>query len=370
MKKQREVLVAGLLLVLMGTASAQIQVGGDLKLRMFDWMTGTSTYFNDDSVPVLEDHEGSGHANMGFYAAYLFFAGQLSDKVSIAVEPEIGGRTGATPRIGRDIGDYRPASPEISISKAYMSVMLPWDLEVSAGALRPLFCVDYGAEKWYQEQATITWGTQSGYLGAIHDYGLEVYKPFEFEVGEGSYFSMPTYLYLTSGYGSDEVSDNNGNKQVMAHIEPGIGPAKLFGSVGFGMWDDDNTESYMRYAGGLALNFDPFWLRAEYLGGTWTNRYGTPPDEMFDANPVGYYVKAGVHVTDWFGVLAWYGHNEYNWIGNAMGEDKGDQIAGVLNFQVIPGSHIMLQVEKSNMSRSTGEEVDFLRTYLMWRTIF
>jgi hypothetical protein len=321
-----------------------------------------------DTLGNPVDYQGSGFVNMGFYAAYLFFSGQLSDRVSISIEPEIGARTGATPRIGQPIEANSPTSPEIDISKAYMDVLLPWDVELSAGAIRPMFCVDYGAEKWYQEQATITWGTHSGYLGAIHDYGIELYKPFEFEAGN-SYFSMPTYLYVTSGYGSDAVSDNNGDKQLMVHIEPGIGPVQVFGSAGLGKWDDDGMNGYFRYAGGLALNFEPFWLRAEYMGGTWTNRFGST-DEMFDAKPVGYYAKVGVHITDWLGLVAWYGHEESNWIGNASGTDKGDQIAGVINCQVIPGSHLMLQVEKSKQVRSTGEGIDFLRTYLMWRTIF
>ena len=68
-------------------AHAQSTVGGDLKFFLYDKSWGTSMGSKDD-----------GNATMGFSRAYFYIMSELTERISIDIQPEIRAESGATPR--------------------------------------------------------------------------------------------------------------------------------------------------------------------------------------------------------------------------------------------------------------------------------
>lgn len=371
MNKRLCVMIVLASFVVVGLAHAEI--GGDLKLYLGDISTGSS-WVTDTGGTV--EYDTTDRFSVGFAHVTLYFLQQVGDYVSLDIEPEIAAHTGATPRLGMRIGQQRPISAEgveIEISKAFITVVTPGEFEVSAGYLRPLFTEDYGAEKFYQENYHAGKAVANSWLGAWHDAGLELYKSFDIKVGENSYASIPAYLYLLNG--GYTIADNNTDKTVMLHIAPEYANFRVMGSMAYGRWDAEGKNTMLRYSAGLAVSFKLFWLRGEYMAGKWENQY-TAMGDTFDLEPMGFYVKAGVNIIpEKLSLMGYYDYVKHNWNGffyvGGTEEETYTTITGVLNYQVIPGSSLMLQVDKADWkNESETSKLDFIRMTLGWRTIF
>ncbi len=374
MKKYEHALIIGLLLgVVCFTYGQDITIGGDLKFYMGDISTGSS--WITDTLGTAE-YDTTDRFSMGFGHLTLYFLSQIGDYVSLDLEPEILAHSSATPKLGKRIGEQRPASAEgveIEISKALITVVAPAGFEISAGLLRPVFTEDYGLEKFYQENYHAHKAVCNPWLGSWHDTGLEIYRSFDIQVSENSYASIPCYLYVMNG--GYEIADNNTDKTVMLHIAPEFANFRILGSAAYGKWDAAGDNTVIRYAGGLAVDFNIFWLRGEYMAGTWDNKY-TFAGDTFDLEPQGFYVKAGVNIIpDKLSLMAYYDYAKHNWSGfffvGGTEEETYTTITGVLNYQVATGSHIMLQVDKADWkNESETQKLDYIRATLGWRTIF
>lgn len=372
MKKQIYALVGVALLTAVGLSHAQI--GGDLKIYLGDISTGSS--YITDTLGNTVEYDTTDRFSVGFGHVTLYILQDISDYVSIDIEPELLAHTSATPKLGVRLGEQRPASAEhvdLEISKAFITVITPGEYEISAGWLRPIFCEDYGAEMFYQENYHAQKAVANPWLGSWHDAGLEIYKSFDIALGENNYASIPTYLYILNG--GFEVADNNSDKAFLIHIAPEFGNFRIMASGAYGKWDPDGDNTMLRYAAGLAANYKFFWLRGEYMGGKWENKY-TFAGDTFDLEPSGFYVKAGFNlVPEKLSLMGYYDYAKHNWSGfffvGGTEEETYTTISGVLNYVVTPGSHLMLEVGKADWkNESETSKLDYLRMTLGWRTIF
>jgi len=69
-----------------------------------------------------------------------------------------------------------------------MTLRLPWQFEVKAGAIYPLFSEEYGTKSWWHEQYHGNNGLMQ--LESWRSTGIEIYRNFDFEN-----FSLPV-LFL------------------------------------------------------------------------------------------------------------------------------------------------------------------------------
>ena len=72
--------------------------------------------------------------------------------------------------------------------------MLPYEVEAAFGIVKPRFTWDYGTELFWEEKIHGGKFSCNDYLGAMHETGIELYKPIEL-----SGVSLPTYFYLLNG---------------------------------------------------------------------------------------------------------------------------------------------------------------------------
>ncbi len=296
MNKRVHTIMIGFILVILCSSFAhgQTAIGGDLKFFMGDISSGSSWITTTDTLgnTTTTEYDTTDRFSMGFNHITLFFTSQIGDYVSVEAQPEVSASTRATPRLGKMIGEQRPSSYslKIGLSVAHITVVTPGQFEITAGYLRPIFTEDYGHERFYQENFYSYKAVCNGYLGNIHDTGIEIYKSFDIELGENNYASLPVWLYVTNGGGT--IIDNNTDKHFMVHIAPEYANFTLYGSGLYGKWDDEDENTVIRYSGGAQYTHKYFWLRGEYIAGTWENKIL----DSLDAEPFGYYVKAAVPV--------------------------------------------------------------------------
>jgi hypothetical protein len=389
MKQSCLVLVAALIALAVPAQAANLSFGGDLKFHLFDMSSGSSWFI--DTAATATPHDTTDRWDMGFERAYLYFLAQITDQVSVDIEPEIEAQSGATPELGMKIGSQRLANDRrlaIGLNAAKIAVALPWELQVSAGVLRPIFTEDYGEQKGFQESNRYDKTGANHWLGAWHDMGVELYRPFELQFGD-KYLSIPTYLYLLNGtpdYLDIPASDNNNNKMVLLHAAPEFWKLRLIGSFGYGKWDDAGQHNVMRYAAGLGAEFGPVWLRAEYMGGRWDGEefirsYDPMVVDTFAARPFGYYAKLGLNIIpEKLRLIINYDYAEHNFagflsIGDPTARQQYTTISGTLGWSVVSGSYLLLGVEKAlwqsvDDAGSVATKLDFWRPTLGWRTVF
>jgi hypothetical protein len=385
MKRFRLMLAAALLALAATTQAAELTFGGDLKLHLFDLTSGSSWFIDTDTV--ASPHDTTDRWTMGFERAYLFFTVQASDWLSVDIEPELIATSGATPELGMRIGTQRAPNERdlrVGINVASVTASLPWDLELSAGVLRPRFTEDYGEGKGFQEENRYAKTGTNPWLGAWHDMGLELYRPFELELGD-RYLTLPVYAYLLNGapqYLDIPGADNNSNKLVMLHVAPEYWKLRLIGSVACGKWDDNDEKTVLRYAAGLGADFGPVWLRAEYMAGKWDGNEFTSSWEplvidTFAARPFGYYAKVGVNIVpDRLRFILRYDYAEHNFDGFAAVGDPDIKrqyttLTGTLCWSVLPGSTVLVGVDKAVWKKSDdSQKLDFWRPTIGWRTVF
>lgn len=372
MTKRTLILTILLLISMICLSNAQDKIiGGDLKLTLFDITTGTSRLADTASSTGYTDYDTTDRYSFGFNSFILYVTPQIGDYLSLDIEPEISAHTGATPRLGTRIGMQRPANVsevDISLAVANVTYQAPGDFEIKAGILRPVFQVDYGEERFYQEQLNAYKPITNGYLGSWHDAGVEFYKSFDIKLSENSYASLPVSLYLLNG--GFEVADNNNDKTILLHTAPEISNFKLIGSAALGKWDNANNENYMRYNVGLEANFKRLWLRSEYTAGKWDNKVAG--GETLDYKPMGFYVKAGVNlIPDKLRLILNYNYAKFNWNSRGANEEIYTTIVGALNYFVAPGATLILAVDNADWKCDVEKtKITFLRLTLGSRIIF
>jgi len=343
--------------------AAKTEVGGHIKLVLYDDVYGqrTGTAVPD---PVAKHHEYGGFI---LREMILYVSSELTDRVSVDLQPVFDASSGATPRFGKDIGAQKTAAKDINPEfggwvKAVVKVALPRGYEVSAGIVKPRFTWDYGAELFWDDVINGSKFTANTSLGAMHDAGIELYKSFE----AGNY-SFPAYLYVLNG--AYEFSDNNRGPMVMLHTEPEFGPVRFLGSFANGRYDDAYHNSVTRWAAGFATEWRNLTFRTEYAGGLWKDY--PQGSEIIDRKPKGFYAKASYRFIPWARATIDYSVADQNWsTGSTVGE-KFITVTPSLQIYASESSVIIVQYDIADWKRLDGsEKLDFNRMTLGWRTTF
>jgi hypothetical protein len=354
--------LAAALCLINGARAEQTTVGGHLKLTLYDRPTGTHN-----------SEQTSNYVGFSVRAFYIFVSHQLTDKVSIEVQPEFAASTGATPKFGSPIAkktDPSTIAPEFSgFNRAQMTVTLPKEYEISFGIVKPRMSWDYGAELFWEDQMNGGKFTLSD-ISAVHDTGIELYK--NFEAGK---ISLPTYVYvLNGGY---EFNDNNNQPAVLATVEPELGAFKLKGSFYYGKYDKLAKLASVKYLGGVAFEKGPLAIRAEGGMGLWENRVSSMARDssitLSDGKPKGFYAKAYYRIFPWCRAMIQYDYMSNNNSGWAPGSEKYTTISPALQFSVANSSTLMLQYDIADWKRVKGVKEDlikFNRLSVGWRTTF
>ncbi len=337
-------------------------VNGELMFYLYDQSRGES-----NGKAIID------RGTIGFTSLLLLISKEINEKVFINIEPQFDATTGATPKLGTDIGQQRVAPSKVKaeffgINKAMIKCSLPNGFELASGILRPLFTEDYGAEQYFHEEYNGSKVSCNPWLGSWHDIGLELYKGFEINK-----ISLPVWFYLMNG--GNEYTDNNQNKTVMIHITPEFSNLRLIGSIGYGKWDDKDKYDMVRWVGGLEYKWQDFVFRAEYMEGVWRHMYCPQDKKTIDAKPWGYYMKLSYRILPWLSAMVNYNLAVHNfsgffYTGSTIGE-KYLTITPVLNFLVFEDSYLMFQYDIADWEREDGNtRTKFNRITLGWKTLF
>lgn len=343
------------------------KIGGNLKFFLYDKVGGKSgndaTFDNSfRTQPVL----------VGFNSLYIYISRELNDYLSLDVEPKVSASTGATPKLGTTIGTQLTAPGSVSSTvgfvRAQITSKLPKGYELSAGILRPLFTEDYGAQLWYEEEYHDNFASSNSYLGSMDDVGIELYK--NYELGN---VSLPTYLYVLGGAGS-QFTDNNNGKGILLHIAPEIGPIKLMGSLfNSAKWAAVNTGTINRWSGGLGYEAGNFMFRGEYMGGDFKDRFLSTSGVTKNLKPWGYYAKVGYRVAPWLRPLISYARYKQDFTDSAKQyiDETYWRLSPILNIYVSPESILFVQYDITSNKRVDGSaKLEYNRLVLGWRTTF
>lgn len=359
-------IICGIVICSVSVIQAQeTTIGAHVKLTLYDYKDGKS---ND-----IKGHE---YAGMALNEMIIYFSSDISENISVDLQPMFNTVTGATPSFGKKIGDNKYSNVEPRFSewrKAVLSVLLPYDYELAVGIVKPRFTWDYGTELFWEEEINGGKFSCNDFLGAMHETGIELYKPFEF-----ASFSLPTYLYLLNGGPGGKknlFNDNNNSPTIMLHAEPEIGALRFQGSLARGKWDDTSKYNMTRYSAGIAYEWEDFSARAEIAGGNWEN--SIPAQKLEDATPFGYYAKLFYRITPWARAMLHYDYAKHNFNGfftSAPGEEEYITITPGLQINVASGSMIQIQYDIADWRKwkSDAEEqkLEFGRLTVGWRTTF
>ena len=326
------------------------RLGGHLKLFVFDQSRGKRN-----------DTRQQNNTSAGVSHLYLYIDKELSDKVSISVQPDITVSAGATPALGSNI--TRTASPSVTttIYQAFMKVLLPRGFELRAGVFNPYFSDEYASEAWWDEQYHINKGIAD--IAAWHDNGLELFKNFEFKR-----WSLPAYFYLLNGDG--KFADNNEGQSILIHLAPEISNLRLLSSFGFGKWNDANDCS-SRYAGGFEYKHKKLTLRSEYLYKKFEDTLLTGGTRA-DTEKKGYYIKGLYRFNPkWRGLINYSEVSLPYTGGSSLLKDKYKATTLGLNYFITESSIIMGEVSFVDGRRSdASKKLRYYRSTIGWRTTF
>jgi hypothetical protein len=386
-------------IVASGAVGAQLNFGGDLGFYLFDVSMGKGTLPVWDSVQNkavgkdYPDTTGRVNTQLESHGLGLYWNVQLTDNVSVNALTEVGGTsTGATPSLGRKLGTQQGEAgtqKPLAVPEANITVMLPWEVQMTTGIIRPIFSEDYGEKKGYQEANRLFKSSANAYGGEWHDLGIELYKSFE----PGGGFSIPAYAYVLAG--EQQYGDNNSNKALLFHVAPAFWKLRVLGSYGFGREGVDSDEPWTRYAAGLGGDFGRLWFRGEFFSGSWSGNevlneankdtLGKIVPDTVTFKPIAYYIKAGYSlIPDKLGVVLIYDQSSPDWTtrtklgyqnqaGNTT--DAGESyttIGATIQYWVIPGSALLLEYNRGMWKVGDGSlnKIDFNRITLGWRTVF
>ncbi len=358
--------------------AGKTQVGGHLKLTLYDYTTGERSFV--DSATFYQTAKGARTAGIAFQRLTLHIVKEIKEMFSITAQPDFQAFTGATPRIGRSVGEkLNKSEPRFNgWQKAFLRIMIPYPLliEVSGGILFPRFTMDYGAELFWEEEYNGSMFSINSALGLMHGTGIEIYRAFELGA-----ISLPVYLYILNGSGN-LFHDNNDTPEGMIHIEPEIGPLKLFGSLLYGKYDDDGEKNVVRWSGGLSLDFAAFSFRTEYAAGLWEKSMEQVVDSAFtysDTKPWGVYFKFFYNFSSWAKAMIHYNYVKnnyaYNQIDGLPGKEIFLTITPGVQFYFMDCLSVQLQLDIGNWKREvdnfgTKDNLKFVRSFLGLRATF
>jgi hypothetical protein len=337
-------------------------VGGHVRMTLYDYKDGKKV----DKTGTVNGHEYSG---FDFKDLYLYISSELSDKLTLDVQPMFSTETSATPRLGTEIQKTKKTSAATAPkfngwNNAVMKMMLPYGYELSAGIMKPRFTWEYGGEMFWEEEYVGGKFAINEFVGLMHETGIEIYKPFEVKN-----VSLPAYLYVYNGEGN-LYSDNNNVPEVMLHAEPEIGAWKFQGSFAAGKWDDKGENNKYRYSAGIAYEWREFSARAEYAGGIWEKSILGKDD----AKPFGYYGKLFYSPAQWCKLMLHYDyveHNFNNFNRSSAGGEKFTTITPGIQLNVASASAIQIQYDIADWKRKDGsQKLEFNRLSVGWRTTF
>ncbi len=339
-------------------------IGAHLKLTIYDYKDGKS-----------DGEKGHEYAGMALNEMILYLSSEVSDRISVDLQPMFNTLTGATPRFGNKIGNnkYSNAEPVFrEWRKAVLTILLPHEFEMAVGIVKPRFTWDYGTELFWEEEINGGKFSCNDFLGAMHETGIELYKPLEL-----SAVSLPTYLYLLNGGPGGQknlFNDNNNTPTVMLHVEPEIGAFRFQGTLARGKWDDGGKYNMTRYSTGIAYEWSDFSARAEFAGGNWEK--SIPAKELEDATPFGYYAKLLYNFAPWGKAMMHYDYAKHNFNGfvtTLPGEEEYTTITPGIIINVASGSMIQIQYDIANWKKWGKDEdnkLKFNRLTIGWRSTF
>lgn len=341
----------------------QVTVGAHLKFFLADqsWGEVNSDNQHDSFAAGIDD-------------VWLYFSKNLSDYLQITVAPVIEVEASATPSLGSNIERSGSANVDIDIDEAYMTLRLPWQVDVRAGAVYPLFSEEYGTKSWWHEQYHGNNGLLT--LESWKSFGIEVYRNFDFES-----FSLPIYLYPflngeDRGVNWDKrYTDNNSAKNILLHTTPEFyafgGRVRLLGSAGYGRWDDGGDNDAYQLAGGAEINYSSFSLSGEYMY-RWREDLPLTGGGTEDGEDKGWYIKAKYTLNPQWRFLLKYSDVELWATGtNQLLTDHYQTWSGAIDYWITESSTIIPQIEYVDADQQgSTETLDYWRYTLGWRTTF
>jgi hypothetical protein len=335
-----------------GASADRVNIGGHLKFYMADRTDGERNSVDQNN-----------NLSAGISDFWLYLGKGLSDWLMIDVVPRIAVVAGATPRLGSDIDRSTTFTFDTTIDQAYMTVLLPREVELKVGAFYPLFSDEYGRQTWWEEQ----YHGNSGLLRleAWYDNGVELYKNFDSES-----FSFPVYLYLVNG--DNRYVDNNAGMMGLVHLAPEFFGSRLriLGSLGGGSWDDSDDHDTLRWALGAEFKYKGLNLMGEYM----SKQFDSLPlsgGGTADGEDKGYYIKALYSFNQkWRGLIKYSDVELFN-ASTTMLTDTYKTVSLGVNYFLVDSSPLMLQFSFVDADRSDGSEtLEYFRFTFGWRTTF
>lgn len=338
-------------------------IGGHFKFFLADQSSGERN--NDDQHNTF---------SAGINNLWLYFSKNLTDFLQITVAPELAVEAAATPSIGSDIKRTSSASVEVDLDEAYMSLRLPWQLELRVGSFYPAFSEEYATKAWWHEQYHANNGLVT--LEAWQSIGLEIYRNFDFE-----HFSLPVYFYpFLNGEDRGIIQDsrfvdNNNTKNLLVHITPefyALGSRiRLLGSFGWGRWDSDGENDSLQWAAGLDFTRGSISLSGEYLSRS-RNDLPLIGGGTEDGEDSGWYLRLKYTLSQKWRFLLKYSDVDLWAPGtDALLTDNYQTVSGAVNYWITDNSTIIPQIEWVDAEREgSTEELNYIRYTLGWRTTF
>ncbi|MDO9265142.1 MAG: porin [Desulfosalsimonadaceae bacterium] len=343
--------------------SKKVNIGGHFKLFLADYADGERNNVDQNN-----------NLSAGVNELWLFIRKPLNDWLVLDVTPTVRVAAGATPRIGSDISKSSSSDVDVELDEAYMTVRLPHEVEMRAGAIYPYFSEDYASKVWWHE----TYHANNGLveLENWQSSGIEFYRAFNFEN-----FSLPVYFYpylngVDRGRTNDSrFTDNNSDKNLLAHIAPSAyllgGRFRFLGSLGWGKWDDDGDKDSWQYALGADYVYQGISIMGEYMSKA-REDWEISEDITRDADDEGWYVRLMYTFNPKWRVLVKYSDVDlFSPSDERMLTDNYKTTAFAVNYWLTDGSTIIPQVEYVDSERSDDSEtLEYFRYTLGWRTTF
>jgi len=366
-----------------------VKLGGHMRMFLFDKAWGTST--------VAGKEYKHSALNNGVYGAshnlILFISKDISENFSVEANPDFTmGSGGATPKLGKQLGENRSASTgnagtTVKFNQWFAKYNLSaYKVQLRAGYINALFTQDYGKELFWHEQMVGTKFICNSDTSAWHDSGIEAYRSFE--VGD---ISLPVYMYILNGAGGQSYGDNNNNKSIMVHAEPEFSGAlaglKTSVSYGFGDYGDEKwnlstmtatvkadmkNNKYSRWALGASYALQQFNFRFEYAGSNYDKYYnfGTAKEEA--KGTYGYALKVFYKVIpDKLTAMVHYDYVKAESSATVRDEYKTTVLA--MQYELEPGSTLIAELDNadwSNDKKPKADELKFNRFVIGMRVTF
>lgn len=335
-------------------------------------------FLADQSIGQYNGVDQDNNLAAGASDLWLYFKKPINDWLAIDLAPRIYAVASATPTLGGGITRSSISSVQVDLDEAYLTVRTPnpYNVEIKAGILYPMFSEEYATKAWWHEQYHGNQGLLN--LESWRSAGIELYRNFDFEA-----FSLPVYFYpWLNGEDSTwltpyKYTDNNSYKNLLLHVAPEFfaygARFKLLGSFGWGIWDGSTGDnSSWQYALGFDVKYRSLNFSGEYMN---RKRENVPllGGGLADGVNEGYYVRGKYTFDPKWAVLVKYSDVDLFVPGTGqMLTDNYKTIGLALNYWLWEGaSDIIPQIEFVNANRSDGsEKLKFWRYTIGWRTTF